>query len=119
MNLGLASAFAVFAVKATDPAAPGSAPDGPPTDVSSQVYTSPEKIRITWANGDPNAYTRIYMEQGTCPGTPPLVDTVNPGLTSFNSAFLRSADPHRVQLTHWKNGQESAKTTCHETTELT
>ena len=117
--MNLASAFAILMVRPGSLTAPGPGPTGPPTDVSSQVYTSPEKIRVTWTNGDSTAFTRIYMEQGSCPGTPPFVDIVNPGITSFNSAFLRSADPHRVQLTHFRNGQESAKTTCHETTELT
>ena len=111
--MNLVTAFAVLAVKKSAVAVTqGAGPTGPPTDVTTSHYGNPQKIRVSWANGDASANTRIYMEQGVCPGSPPQDAVVNPGLTSYDSLFLHSNDPHRIQLSHYKNGQESAKTTC-------
>lgn len=109
--MNLATMFAVFMMKGTA-VDPGDPPTGPPTNVVSSHYGSPTKVRLSWTNGDATAYTRIYMEQGTCPGTPPFYIAQNPGVTSVNTAFLHSNDPHRYQLSHYKNGQESDKTDC-------
>lgn len=111
--MNLATMFAIFAVTGTEAEDPGEAPTGPPTGVSHSYYGSPQKVRLHWVNED-SAYTRIYGEQGTCPGTPPFVWVVNPGVTSYDSSFLESNDPHRFKLTHYKNGQESAKTDCYQ-----
>lgn len=109
--------FALFALSA-GAASPGPGPTGAPTGLSSETYGTPKRVRYTWTVTDANAYTRIYHEAGVCPGTPPLARTVTPGLTFWETGDLDSGAPYRAQIAHYRNGQESAKTSCYQHSSL-
>ena len=109
--MNLATMFAVFAVKGAAAADPGPGPTGPPTGLSvvnGGTEVSP-LARIHWTNGDATAYTRIYKRVSNCSGAESLLTTVNPGITSFDSSITVAAG---FLVSHYRNGQESAKTSC-------
>jgi hypothetical protein len=88
---------------------PGPAPDGPPTMLWGDKQGGGDdpptgKILLSWVNGDPAAYTRIYIDQ-VPPGTPDYI--VDPGET-MKSTDATWEDDHDIYATHYKNGQESA-----------
>ena len=109
--------FAVFAVKGAAAADPGSGPTGAPSSLSKTGYGSPTKLRLSWANGDATAYTRIYTSLGGCPLSTPVQDNVvNPGITSFDTLyeinFLGLLEDRSFTVRHFKNGQESGDSNC-------
>ena len=112
--MNLATVFAIFAAKGSAPATPGSGPSGPPTGLSVEPYpndTPPPapKARLAWTNGDATAYTRVYQRANNCSGGESLLETRNPGQTGFDSEVTGDKG---FLVSHYKNGQESAKTDC-------
>lgn len=103
----------------------GDPPSGAPTSLLVEGYGGPTKARLTWANADSTAYTRIYREySSSCPQvTPILIDTVNPGETSYDSnveiVIPAEEDDVTFVVRHYKNGQESAVSNCRQADAVT
>jgi len=86
-----------------EPAAAGDGPSAKPASVEVSGYGGPPtKWRFDFVPGDATAYTRLYI--GTVDPAN-LYGTQLPGLTNFNTDLT---DTGVANLTHYKNGQESA-----------
>ena len=107
--MSLGNTGAMLTVSGAPAAFPGPGPSGPPTNLSVVDYATPTKARIAWTIADSSAHTRIYRRLGSCGGSESLLDTVNPGITSLNSAVTATSG---FVVTHYQNGQESAQTAC-------
>lgn len=83
----------------------GPGPTGPPTNGNAWAYRNNNYdliIKLSWSNGDPTAYTRIYHYIGF----EDLYDTVNPGVSAYET-LEDAQNPEEFRLRHFKNGQES------------
>ena len=81
----------------------GAAPDGPPTDVVLSYYAG-TKRRLDWTSGDDLAASRVYYKVG---GVYTFIRQEAAGVTSSETGDTT----HDVfGVSHYKNGQESAKT---------
>ena len=89
---------------------PGAAPSDTPSSPTIRTYGSPNlKWRVSWTNGDPVAYTRIYRGAvgGNFAGSAQQA-TKNPGITSHDTNDLNTTD-FIYYFTHFLNAQESGE----------
>lgn len=101
--MNLTDTLALLMVTAPDTVTPPPAiVVDPPVSPSTARYGGlPGVVRVSWTNGDADAYTRIYADGDS---TPTFV--VNPGITTLGTG-LTAADAHSFTLKHYKSGNES------------
>jgi hypothetical protein len=65
-------------------------------------------VRFTWTNGDPTAYTRIYLDGvQQAPAANPGATTIDLGQNQWGNPE-DPANPVTFTARHYKDGQESA-----------
>ena len=77
----------------------GVAPDGPPTDVYTSLYSG-VKIEVNWTNGDSAAYSRIYRYVSESWS---YIGQADPGDKSYETGYTSGT----MGVSHYKNGQET------------
>ena len=105
--LSLVSAF-MDGEAATAGAGPTGAPSGGTWDGYGSGAETEQLLRLEWTNTDATAYTRAY-NGAVQPGN--LIDSAAlPGATSMDTSLSAYAS-YTINITHYKNGQESAADT--------
>lgn len=77
-------------------------PNFPPTGLMAAA-ASDTSVLLSWTNGDTSASTQIYRDSV-------LVQTVNPGVSTFTNSGLTRATNYTFTIRHIKNAYPSANT---------
>ena len=64
-----------------------------------RTFYAGSKIQVNWTNGDPEAYTKVYVGGS-------LAHTASPGATSWASAQFSLA---YIEVSHFRDDIETAK----------